>query len=278
MVPNRLAQGLSLFLVAAGAAACGGEAPAASSGPLEIGAVTENALSANALSANALSANALSANALSANALSANALSANGLMSNAVLAASLMKGGVADPLAMQLMKYVVSCALTPKQSVDLTLGGQAYHFPGGLGLAPQWGMPGGSCDGSCQRWVSACLLARIDAAGVEREISVRGLHPALLPGRSEMGTYTEREATYFGNVFIPGQPKFLCLPPGSASDQRVCGDSMGDCPMTMVGSCATDCLFQGPFGEYDLCSDSGKRLSGTTYFESITVFLPKSAM
>lgn len=258
MLSKRLAHALSLAILAAGTGGCGGEAPGPSTGPIGIAAVTENALSANALSANALS--------------------ANGLMSDAVLAASLMKNGVADPSAMELMKYLVSCALSSKQSVDLTLGGETYHFAGSLGLAPQWGMSGGSCDGSCQRWVSACLLARIDAAGVEREISVRGLHPALLPSRSELATYTEREATYFGNVFVPGQPKFLCLPPGATSDHRVCGDSMGNCPMTAVGSCGTDCLFQGPFGEYDVCSDSGKRLSGTSYFESITVFLPKSTM
>lgn len=228
--------------------------------------------------ANALMANALMANALMANALTSNALMANALMANALMANALMANGVVNTNSVQVMKYLVSCALDAKQSLDLTLGGQAYHFPGQVGLAPQWGKPGGSCDGSCQRWVSACLLARIDAAGVEREISVRGLHPALLPSRSEMATYTEREAAYFGNVFVAGQPRFLCLPPGATSDERVCGDSMRNCPMTVVGSCAQDCLFQGPFGEYDVCSDSGKRLSGTSYFESVTVFLPKSTM
>ena len=253
MVPNRLARALSLLLVAAGTGACGGEAPAPNIGPVAVAAVTDNSLIANSLIANSLIANSLIANALT-------------------------KDGVADPSTMEFMKYLVSCALGPKQSLDLTLGGQAYHFPGGLGLAPQWGMSGGSCDGSCQRWVSACLLARVDAAGVEREISVRGLHPALIPGRTELATYTDREATYFGNVFVPGQPRFLCLPPGATSDQRVCGDSMSECPMTVVGSCAKDCLFQGPFGDYDICSDSGKMLSGNTYFESITVFLPKSTM
>jgi len=271
MGSKRLARALSLSLaVAAGTGACGGEAPPAASVPIQVAAVTENALMANALMANALMANALMANALMANALMANALMANALMANA------LQSG--DPSTPQFMKYLVSCALDSKQSLDLTINGEDYHFPGGVGLAPQWGMTGGSCDGSCQRWVSGCMLARIDAAGVEREISVRGLHPALLPSRTELATYTQREATYFGNVFAPGQPRFLCLPPGATSDQRVCGDSMSNCPMTVLSSCANDCLFQGPFGEYDLCSDSGKRLSGNTYFESVTVFLPKSAM
>ncbi len=278
MVPNRLARGLSLFLVAAGAASCGGEAPAPSGGPLQIAAITENALTANALTANALTANALTANALTANALTANALTANALTANALTANALTANGLQNPLTIEFLKYVASCALTPKQSLDLTVGDHTIHLPGSLGLAPQWGMPKGSCDKSCQRWVSGCVLARVDAAGVEREISIRGLHPALVPSRSEMTMYTQREATYFGNVFAPGQPKFLCLPPGASSDQRVCGDSMTDCPMTMVGSCGRACLFQGPFGEYDLCSDNGRAASGDSYFESVTVFLPKSTM
>jgi hypothetical protein len=284
MVPNRLARGLSLVLVAAGAAACGGEPPAGpATGPVEVAAVTENALTANALTANALTANALTANALTANALTANALTANALTANALTANALTANaltanGLADPLTIEFLKYVASCALTPKQSLNLNVGGQEYDLPGSLGLAPQWGTSGGSCDKSCQRWVSACVLSRVDAAGVKREISIRGLNPALLPSRAEMSTYTQREATYFGNVFAPGQPKFLCLPPGASSDQRVCGDSMTDCPMTVLGSCGRDCLFQGPFGEYDLCSDSGRVFGGETYFESVTVFLPKSTM
>ena len=277
MLSKRLARVLSLSLLAAGAGACGGEAPATTA-PIEVAAVTENALTANALTANALTANALTANALTANALTANALTANALTANALTANALTANGLADPLTMEFLKYVAGCALRADQSLNLTVGGQDYSFPGSVGLAPQWGMSGGSCDTSCQRWVSACVLARVDAAGVKREISIRGLNPALLPSRTELATYTQREATYFGNVFAPGEPRFLCLPPGATSDERVCGDSMTECPMTVVGSCASDCLFAGPFGEYDVCSDSGKVRSGNVYFESITVFLPKSTM
>src|SRR5262245_26767602 len=89
----------------------------------------DNALSANALSANALSANALSANALSANALSANALSANALTATALR----------DPLAREFLRYVVSCALDEDDGFTMKIDGKKYQFPGGLGLAPEWG-------------------------------------------------------------------------------------------------------------------------------------------
>jgi hypothetical protein len=228
----------------------------------------ENALSANALSANALSANALSANALSANALSANALSANALTASALR----------DPLAREFLKYVASCALDDDQRIMMRIDGRMYSFPGSLGLAPEWGRDHGSCDGECQRWVSACVLARIDAAGVKRMISLRGDNSALRPETNELRKYTEREATYFGNVFIPGQPRFFCLSPGKTSDERVCGDSLDDCPMKVVGECDDACASAGPYGSFGDCSDKGRARRGTVYHESITVYLPKQMM
>jgi hypothetical protein len=257
---------LGFGLMAVWASACGGGQPA-------VQEQTGYALSANALSANALSANALSANALSANALSANALSANALSANALTATALE-----DPLAREFLKYVVSCALPDDQVINMTIDGETYSFPGSLGMEPQWGLPGGSCDESCQRWITACVLARVDFLGIERPISVRGLNPGLRTTVKEAKDYPAREATYFGNVFAPDKPLFACLSPGQTEDPRVCGDSLTNCPMQVVGSCAQACAFEGAFGAFDFCSSSGKALHPTNYFESVTVFLPKSDM
>jgi hypothetical protein len=252
-----------MALLALGGGACGGtgeEETTVASALTADNALTANALTANALTANALTANALTANALTANALTANALTANGLK---------------DPLAREFLKYAVSCALPDGADVTFRVDGVRYSYPGSLGLAPEWGRKNGSCDGSCQRWVSACMLARVDAAGVKREISIRGIHPALLPDRGELRSYPNREATYFGNLFVKGQPRFLCLSPDQSSNERVCGDSMTSCPMTVVGSCDDACIFEGAFGGFQLCSDAGRARRGTTYLESVTVFLPR---
>jgi hypothetical protein len=223
----------------------------------------------NGLTMNGLTMNGLTMNGLTMNGLTMNGLTMNGLTMNGLAAA------MADPQAQLFLKYLVSCALGPQQSLTVTAGGTTHTFPGQLGLAPQWGSDHGSCDGSCQRWVSACLLARIDAAGIDREISVRGPNPMLFPTAQEISQYTQREATYFGNLFVSGQPRFLCLAPGQKQDQRVCGDSLADCPMTVVGSCAQDCAVKaGALGDA-FCSDSGRFGAGQTYFESVTVFLPK---
>jgi|SRR5499427_123328 len=266
MLRNRSGRCFALGLAAVAMAAMIGCGEAGDGTETVRSAITiDNALSANALSANALSANALSANALSANALSANALSANALTASALH----------DPLAREFLKYVVSCALDDGDGLSIRIDGTKYDFPGQLGLAPQWGRPHGSCDGSCQRWVSACVLARVDAAGVKRIISLRGQNRALLPDVGELVHYTDREATYYGNLFVPDQPRFLCLSPGKTSDPRVCGGSMADCPMTVTGSCDDACADDhGPFGSFGNCSDHGRPGHGTLYHEAITVFLP----
>ena len=232
---------LGFGLLAVWAAACGG-------GETGVEEVSAYALSANALSANALSANALTATALK------------------------------DPMAREFLKYVVSCALPDDEVIKMTIDGQSYSFPGSLGMEPQWGERGGSCDESCQRWITACVLARVDFLGVERPISVRGLNKGLKTTGKEAKDFPVREATYFGNVFAPGKPLYACLSPDQTTDVRVCGDDMKNCPMQVVGSCAKACAVEGKFGQFDFCSTSGKALHPETYLESVTVFLPTSDM
>ena len=245
---------------AVSAAGCGGQ------GETDSGLATRSsdALAANALTANALTANALTANALTANALTANALTANALTAN----------GLRDPLGRQLLKYVVSCALPEGAGVTVAVDGQSYTFPGSLGLAPDWGERRGRCDGSCQRWVSACVLSRVDAEGVERLISIRGDARALRPVPHELRDYPVREATYYGNIFVAGQPRYLCLSPGATQDLRVCGESLANCPMTVVGSCADVCEKEGRYGAFEDCRTGRNSRRAEEFDESVTVFLP----
>ena len=254
--------------------ACGGEPSPDDVSETEAAIESTNALSANALSANALSANALSANALSANALSANALSANALTATALR----------DPLARQFLKYVVSCALPPDARLVIGVDGTSYSFTGELGLAPEWGAEHGACDGDCQRWVSACVLARVDYAGVKRLISLRGDHRALRASARELRDYPVREATYYGNLFAEGQTRFLCLSPGQSSDERVCGPSLTSCPMTVMGSCASACRHMGPQGSFVDCAVAPSRARQShcedddgAIHHTVTVYLPPSS-
>ena|SRR6266540_2192247 len=251
MLRNRSSYGVSALLVLVSGVGCGGEESAED---IEIGATS--AIVDNALTANALTANALTANALTANALTANALR--------------------DPLAREFLKYVVSCALDEGDSISIRVDGKNYKFEGSLGLAPDWGHDEhGTCDGSCQRWVSACVLSRVDFAGVKRPISIRGDNRALRPEAGEMRNYSVAEGAYFGNLFIAGQPRYLCLAPGQDQDERVCGPSLANCPMKVVGACDDACDHVGAYKSFAECSSSGRADHYRVYEETITVFLPR---
>ena len=266
MLCSGSARGLALGLAAAAMAVvvgCG--EPGDDAETIQSAVTAENSLAANSLAANSLAANSLAANSLAANSLAANSLAANALEVSAL----------SDPLARQLLKYVVSCALDQDDDVSIRIDGKRYDFRGELGLAPEWGRARGSCDVECQRWVSACVLARVDAAGVKRTISLRGDNPALRPDARELRRYTDREATYYGNLFVHDRPLFACLSPDKSDDPRVCGDSLADCPMTVVGACDDACRDMGAYGDFGDCSDRGRARRGTIYHEAITVFLPQ---
>jgi alpha-tubulin suppressor-like RCC1 family protein len=81
----------------------------------------------------------------------------------------------------------------------------------------------GACDESCQRWISACVLARTNAYGVHVEISMRApanappaIKNALAPSPSldgnlsEVDLFSHREGAYYGNIFettpVPSTP------------------------------------------------------------------------
>ena len=85
--------------------------------------------------------------------------------------------------------------------------GVGYNEEDGTGW---WGSPGnpGTCQESCQRWVTACVLARTNAYGVHVEISMRApddaptaIKTALMTAPDERSTYGLREGAYYGNLF-----------------------------------------------------------------------------
>ena len=228
-----------------------------------------------ALTANSLTADALTSSASFAALMTGHALTADGLMHDPALAAELE-----EPTARLFLKYVVGCALPPEESFDIVVDGALYTYAGRSGLAPEWGNPGGSCDATCQAWVSGCVLARVNHLGVTVPISIRGEHPALALSPGEAAAYPHIEAAYYGNVFSTTQERHACLPPGHTTDERVCGASTEDCVIDIVGSCERACGAPGASGDYTDCHDALRGANGnyptgtTTYPGSVTVYLP----
>jgi hypothetical protein len=243
-------------------------------GDYDIGAAEQDVLIDNALTSNALTSNALTSNALTSNALTSNALTSNALTSNALTSSALR-----DPLARQLLKYVVSCALATGAHFDINVDGVVYGFDGELGLHKKWGDSGGSCDNACKAWVSACVLSRINYLGIATPISMRGNKGELSSDSAERIAYPTREGAYYGNIFSSSPIFYACVSPENTSIARVCGSSMDDCVLKVVGTCRDACDKPQSDGSYPNCRDhardsSGKFPSGTiSYSGSVTIFL-----
>src|SRR4029077_13329176 len=74
-------------------------------------------------------------------------------------------------------------------------------FPGSIGLVPRWLSHKLSRKG--EEWVSACLLARVNAHATVEPISMRGNNPALAITEAEAMDFPLDEGSFYGNVFVP---------------------------------------------------------------------------
>ena len=192
---------------------------------------------------------------------------------------ALVDNALNDPNARELYKYIVSCALPADAQVVHTIGDETYVFDGGLGLAPEWGEMGGSCDAECRSWVSGCVIARLDYLGQHVLISVRGDNDGLHTTKQERKDYKKPEATYYGDIFAQPQKIYACLAPGKTQIPRVCGPSIADCVVDVQGYCPTLCGHREDDGAYPECREaptvkpSGQIKPGKKHVGSVTVFL-----
>ena len=243
----------------------GGACPAcAVEGEADVGEATYAAMGFNGLGDNALTFNAFTYNGIDL----ANGLAANGLnLGNGLGAVDL-----GDPLAHQFVEYLVSCVLPEGDAVEV--GGES--FAGGLGLAPEWA--DGACDEDCQRWASACLLARVNARGEHVQLSMRGPHPALHPSSGELQAFAREEGTYFGNIFRPTQARWATSARDDLTLPRSCGESVGpDGPVGPDGGCYVQVTGRSA----DVCESNsraeGRRHcqdgDGVAWQQGITVYL-----
>jgi hypothetical protein len=276
MPQNKLGMILMAMAAVGTSAGCDGTASFDEAGsPTQQAAALEgtNGLAWNGMSYNGLAYNGLSFNGLSWNGLAYNGLAYNGLSFNGLSYNGLSYNGLSDPTVHQFVEYLVECALPEHDSVTYDIAGSTYKFAGSLGLAPEWKT--NACGVRCQRWITACMLARLNKTGEHVEVSLRGEHPALATDRDERKTFESREAAYYGNFFAGPDQIFMCLSPDKQNDPRVCGASMSGCPMHVVGSCAQACRGTGQRHGFRDCATAtpDRRRNADVYEETITVFL-----
>jgi hypothetical protein len=242
----------------------------------EVGAAQQAEKGRNGLTSNGLMNNGLTNNGLINNGLTNNGLINNGLTSGGIASVSDLQSELdANPDAQMFLSYVVSCALPAGASVvipSLAQPGTSYTFAGGLGVAPDWGSADTSaCDTTCQEWVSACVISRVNYLGEHVPLSLRGDNPGLALEEGELEAYPDREATYFGNVFTSPQQLYGCQTTGDDLTLigRPCGhgaDTTG-CVIDVIQDCGTVCIVDAATGYYGTCT-----AGGSTYTPAVTVF------
>jgi len=241
-------------------------------GPAERGpavGVAGSGLSAgNGLSPNGLALNGLARNGLALNGLARNGLALNGLALNGLLTAEFKTWFDGDPAtSAAVMTYLVRCAVPARQSLTFTspTTGVTYKWSGSLGLAPGWAS-GLEATIAEEQVITACLAAHVNKYGREVTISVLGSGAtgvAIPVGKTELSTYAQREACFFGNLF-EDEGIFVGLDhqiwSQSTSSARACAfDIFGvgpsaDCPpINNVGLCMFMCKPDPSGSSYQSC-------------------------
>ncbi len=260
--------------------------------------------SSNRILLNGLSSSLSSLSRMSTSQIALNRLGFTELVANPELVADFQT----SKEGRDLLAYFAKCALPEGLDLVVTDDDQSTvlaSFPGLLGLAPEWENRPPTL--SEQRWVSACLLAQVNAFGASVPVSLRGPHSALRASKLERTSYVVKEAAFFGNIFqdvdgddLADLQMYGCdgnvLPHHTGSsylEDRVCGNpdpnnpGYTECGFVAAGSCfrrpeVTEWACEQPGGikgAYKSCYTSpGSRESGwpssaERYDEVITVYL-----
>ena len=278
-----------LILASLAFAACTDESDDLSSGTH--GVITNNRIASNRIAANRIAANRIAANRIAANRFEANIESMGELLDS--------------PGGQELLAFLISCAL-PEGEVLVApdpLGGPDIEFYGEVGVAPEWATE--PLDVVGRRWVTACILSRVNDNGVSVEISIRGPNAALVSTPGELAAWTVEEGAFYGDIFGPlnkplewyacrgaaqaaGETGGLndrdCTEPDPAdTGHTLCGfNYAGDCADFAAPRNKYACESYSPNGYYENCETKarpnfnrlhGQMKSNKGYREVVTTFL-----
>ncbi|WP_224371343.1 hypothetical protein [Hyalangium versicolor] len=157
----------------------------------------------------------------------------------------------------EVLRSAIECALTREQSVTDPVTGEVYT--GWWGLAPSW--RGNTLDVPGRRFVTGCMVQRLNYYGASVPILLEGSHPAIARNQTFGPQYPITESTVFGDLFssttpllgiLPAFNLFVCwegLLPQSCGllglpllfEKRIC-DDLPLCGLMPVGPCALSCV------------------------------------
>ena len=183
--------------------------------------------------------------------MSLNKMSLNRMSSDAMSVAALEALAAGDMAALgtgedslELMFYAAKCALAGDDAV--VFAGEVLE--GNFGFAP--GFPHVPFTADEEEWMTACLLAHVNAYEIAIPFSARGDHPVLhWPSAMEMIEYAWHEAGFAGNMFLDSdRSKFGCAGDdawlGYASPMSYMGKRV--CARDKAGNPVSSCGFETP--------------------------------
>lgn len=224
-----------------------------------LGSTESHVESANRLAVNRLAVNRLAVNRLAVNRLAVNRLAVNGMAQ----ASADVEALAAEEGGLELLSYMVSCALPEGES--LAVAGDVLN--GSIGVAPGWLDNG--LDISGQRWLTACLLARVNYFGVEVRLSLRGANGALTTSAEERAAYSVYEGAFWGNLFGETAEKTSCTSAYKATAPQVGTLPQRECTVTDTATGRTRCDYTPAGTCEDICE--GAQCAGAS--EVISVYL-----
>lgn len=186
---------------------------------------------------------------------------------------------ISSLLGRVFLDYAIKCALPAGQSITVPILGASITFPGQVGIAPNW--VNGPLSASDRRWLSACMLALVNATTTSVNVLLTGNHPALgSSAGSNASTYTLREGAFYGDIFNLLPKQYACPGVGSTVN-RLCTESiagLSPCGFIIPGDCrgGLQNTCEGLSNGYYTNCHSGlilPLLPTTEYAEVITVYL-----
>lgn len=162
----------------------------------------------------------------------------------------------------EVLRSAVECALTQDQSVTDPVTSEVYT--GWWGLSPSW--LGGALDLDGRRYVTACMVQRLNYYGTHVPILLEGPHSAITTNTTYGPDYPLAESTVYGDLFSSSVPLLGILPafnvyvcwesllPQSCGllglpllfEKRICDDAPL-CGLMTVGPCALNCAQNGDY-------------------------------
>jgi hypothetical protein len=228
-------------------AACAAEEPATSE-------TSQGVVSSNRIGINRIAINRIAINRIAINRIAINRIAINRIAINSLAVHDLLNSPDCTPATepncggRDVLEYLIGCAFEPDVTLVATSdAGVTYEFHGMVGLAPSWEHR--RLNSKEQRWMSACMLARVNNSGKSLFISLRGPHPSLEVTAEEANDFVLQEGAFFGNIFTDTQEFYACrgsdlysgnfgevvalracAQPTEAGDKTLCGMNFaGDC-------------------------------------------------